>query len=124
MRIKRIYHEDNELIAFFKAIYGTYVYDYTWHTANERKCSITQGARMKAKGVKAGVPDVFVAIPTKLYHGLFLEFKIGKNKLTPLQKKWHARLVVKDYAFFVCYSHEEALSIVHNYLDGKAIPCV
>ena len=46
------------------------------------KRSPVVGAKLKAEGVKAGIPDIFMAIPKKEFNGLFIELKEGKNKPT------------------------------------------
>lgn len=54
---------------------------------------IRTATRLKAEGVRAGVWDVFVPHPRSdgiqfISCGLYIEFKAGKNKLTPAQVKF------------------------------------
>lgn len=84
-----------------------------------------QGRALRLQGVKAGVPDVFFAIPRKPYSGCFIEFKrIGAPAPKPDddQSKWHARLRAQGYFVAVCYGFEEARTITIAYfrLQGVA----
>jgi hypothetical protein len=70
----------------------------------------------KSEGLKTGVPDLFLATPNNNYHGLFIEMKIGKNKLTKEQARWAVMLGMNDYKHIVCYSGLEAKTKIMNYL--------
>ena len=73
-------------------------------------------AKMKAEGVLAGTPDIFIPEPRNGFHGLWIEFKFGKNKLTDSQSYVIGKLRKNGYRCEVCYSLEEFLTIVDNYL--------
>lgn len=80
----------------------------------------------KAEGLKAGVPDLFLAVPKwsslgneYLFHGLFIEMKFGKNKSSSNQLCWQGRLVMQGYQVEVCYSFEEAQRVVLEYLKEE-----
>lgn len=70
---------------------------------------------LKAEGVKPGVPDAFLPIPKGPYHGLFIEFKYGKNKLTPAQLEFSQCLRSHGYLVAVCYSLTEAIATIEKY---------
>lgn len=65
---------------------------YLIHIANERRCSLQQGAILKAMGVKRGVSDLFLAYPTKRYAGFWLELKAPGKKPTESQLEWFSRM--------------------------------
>jgi hypothetical protein len=73
------------------------------------------GARMKAEGARAGVPDTFVAVPRHTKHGLYIEFKIAGGRLSEKQKVWRDRLQRQQYGYCVCYSAVEALGVLARY---------
>jgi hypothetical protein len=50
-------------------------------------------ARLKAAGVKAGVPDICLPVARGDWHGLYIELKVGKNKLTEAQRRWKDDLI-------------------------------
>ena len=64
-------------------------------------------ARLKAEGVKSGVWDIFLPVPRGRYHGMFIEMKVGNNRLTEMQREFRDNLT-ENYQFVVCYSWEEA----------------
>lgn len=72
--------------------------------------------KLKAEGVKSGVPDIFLAVPKDSYHGLFIEMKFGKNKATENQTKWLNNLWAQGYETAICYSWGDAKDIICKYL--------
>lgn len=77
------------------------------------------GAAVKAKraGRKAGWPDLFLAVKTFDYSGLFVEMKRETGGvLSPEQKKLHARLREQGYAVVVCRGANEAINAIKDYL--------
>lgn len=62
------------------------------HVANERRCSPAEGARLKAMGVRAGLPDLILFTPPPAIpgaRGAFLELKSRHGgQRGPLQIAW------------------------------------
>lgn len=99
-----------------------------------------QKGKMKAEGLRDGVPDLFLPLPTtnqklypnehgdgynyKIYHGLYIEMKreIYRNRAnggcSEDQLKWLAYLNEAGYKAVVCYSLEEARDTILRYLNG------
>lgn len=77
-----------------------------------------EAARLKAEGVSAGVPDLFLPIPTGNCHGLFIEMKVGKNKSSASQNAWIALLKKNGYAAEVCYGAYAAIKMIDRYILG------
>ena len=75
-------------------------------------------AKLKAEGVKAGVPDICLPVARGEYHGLWIEMKAGRNKPTAPQVKWHVKLSQQGYRVAVCYSWEAARDVIEEYLHG------
>jgi len=86
---------------------------------------IRTATNLKAEGVKAGVPDIFLPVfhwsvgEAGGYPGLFIEMKVGKNKTSKEQNEWIEALEKEGYICKVCYSWEEARDVLINYLEGK-----
>lgn len=71
--------------------------------------------KLKAEGVKAGVPDLFLPVPRGPYHGLFIEMKYGKNKATEKQLGWLSYLGACGYKCAVCTGQDEAIKELKDY---------
>ena len=79
-------------------------------------------SRMKAEGVRKGVPDVMIPIPIGNYHGLFIEFKVEKGKLSAEQVVWQNYLQSQGYAHFVAYGYLSAMDATLQYLLKYPVP--
>lgn len=71
---------------------------------------------LMAEGAKSGYPDITGDVARGEYHGLFIEMKWGSNKPTDIQKQALNRKVARGYFAAVCYSHEEAIAVITEYL--------
>lgn len=80
-----------------------------------------EGARLKAQGVTAGVPDLMLAVPNPAWPkrstcGLFLELKVGKNTLSDAQKDVITQLGANGYAVAVVRSFDEFQAAIKAHL--------
>ena len=74
-----------------------------FHIPNEGKRSWMTGGRMKAEGLKSGVPDIFLPVPRGEFHGLFVEMKRTKGgTVSDCQKLWLHDLQKQGYCAAVC----------------------
>lgn len=72
--------------------------------------------KLKAEGVKSGIPDVFLPAPRGQYHGMYLELKVGKNQPTPNQRLWLNLLRDQGYYTCVVYNIEDTIKKILDYL--------
>lgn len=79
---------------------------------------IRTAGKLKATGVKAGVWDIFLPIPIGSYAGYFIEMKVNKNGLSPLQKSFGVEMSQQRYQTGVFYKWEDAALSLKNYLRG------
>ena len=86
------------------------------HFANERKCSIQTGRILKRMGVKKGVADFFLAIPSNGYAGLWIELKVGKGKLTIDQSAFLFRKNERGYHAVAVWGYDTAIEVIKIYL--------
>ncbi len=93
------------------------------HFANERRCSIQQGRILKRMGVKKGVSDFFLALPCGLYHGLWIELKVGKGKLTIEQSYFLHRKCERGYLALAVWGFEAAQEVIKTYLNSSSTNC-
>lgn len=74
-------------------------------------------ARLKAEGVKPGVPDLHLPVSRRGYHGLYIEMKRQKGgRLSPEQKQWKDDLQNQGHRVEVCHGFEEARDALLDYL--------
>lgn len=80
---------------------------------------LTIGAAMKCKksGTKKGVPDLFLPVPRKYFHGLFIEMKKIKGTTSKEQDEFIQCLIDNGYEAKVCYGFEEAKNVIEEYLS-------
>lgn len=84
---------------------------------NKTKRAI-MGKRMKAMGYTNGTPDIFIPHPNTGFHGLFIEMKVKPNTPTVTQKEMMNQLHANGYKCAVCYSLEEFMSVVNEYMSN------
>ena len=78
--------------------------------------------RLKAEGVRAGVPDMFLPVARGGYHGLFIELKRAdrSNHQTPLQRTWMELLATQGYRCVIAYGAGAALESILSYLEMES----
>lgn len=91
---------------------------------NGGKRSKSEAARMKAAGVKAGVPDMFLPVARGGSHGLYIELKrIKGGRVSAEQLAWMEELTREGYTCAVCHGWEEARKVIQTYLKGGETAC-
>lgn len=73
--------------------------------------------KMKAEGVKKGVPDLFLPVPRKGYHGFFIEMKYGNGKTSKEQSEFLEFANSQGYHAGVCYCWHDARDALLEYLN-------
>lgn len=76
-------------------------------------------AKLKAEGVKAGVPDVFLPVPRGQWHGLYIEMKTPTGRVRKNQKQWLRRLHGQGYQVAVCRNWYAAKTLITDYMENK-----
>ena len=91
-----------------------------YHIPNGGRRNKITGARLKAEGVVAGVPDVFLASPRQGFHGLYIEMKRQRGgTVQATQKELITALRQAGYRVEVCMGWWEAREVIENYLTGE-----
>lgn len=89
-----------------------------FHIPNGGERRKSEAARMKAEGVKPGVPDLFLPVARGGYHGMFIEMKRREGgRVSKEQKVWQADLLRQGYCACVCRGWEDAKVMIEGYLD-------
>jgi hypothetical protein len=79
-------------------------------------------AKLKAEGVRPGVADLFLSLPTASYHGFYIEMKVPhKGKQSDHQILFQHQVETLGYKYEICRSVEEFKTMVDDYIaDYKA----
>ena len=78
------------------------------------------GARLKAEGAVAGIPDLFLACARSGRHGLYIEMKKAKgSRVSESQRNLFPLLEAQGYGVAVCHGWREAASCIEAYLAGR-----
>ncbi len=83
---------------------------------NGVKLTAAQAGKAKAAGMLKGEWDVRLPVARGPYHGLILEMKHGKNKLTPEQIEYGDAMVREGWNRAVCYDWTTAKEVIEWYL--------
>lgn len=85
--------------------------------------SAISGARLKAEGVKPGVPDIIFPLRRYPFSGLVLEMKkpvmkkIKNGGVSDEQIAYIGFLISQEFKCEICYSWEEARDVIIKYYD-------
>ena len=84
---------------------------------NGGKRDIRTAARLKAEGVKPGVPDIFLPVPKNGKHGLYIELKRSRGgTVSKEQEAWIRALSAQEYVCCVCHGWDQARETILEYL--------
>jgi hypothetical protein len=88
------------------------------HVPNGGRRDAREAGRLKAQGVKAGVPDLCLPVARGVHHGLYVELKRADQKTNPTaaQRWWLDRLREQGYRAEVCRGWDEARRVIEEYL--------
>ena len=87
---------------------------------NGGKRDLITGAQLKAEGVKAGVPDIFLPVARGGKHGMFIELKRLKGgRASREQLQWMDALQRLGYHCALCHGWEEARAEILRYMTEK-----
>ena len=86
---------------------------------NGGKRNAVTGAILKAEGALAGVADIFLSVPNRFYHGLYIEMKKPKGRQQESQKLFQQAVESQGYKYSLCYSLDEFMELVKMYLKDK-----
>lgn len=89
------------------------------HSPNGGSRNLLEAKKFKAMGVRAGFPDLFLAIPSNGFHGLFVELKSAKGRLSDGQKAYHELLRRQGYRVEVVKDFDTFKKIIEEYLYRK-----
>jgi len=110
--------EQAKVVAWARANENNYPYLWMLHNSlNGVKLSKTQAGKAKASGMLSGVPDLFLPLPKNGHHGLYIEMKSEKGRLTENQQWFLSNAESLGYKTAVCYSANEAIKRIEDYYE-------
>lgn len=80
-----------------------------------------QAGKMKAEGVKSGVPDLCLPVASNdmSYAGLWIEMKRKRGgTVEAAQRWWHERLRAQCFRVEVCRGADEAIAVLTEYVGA------
>jgi hypothetical protein len=81
---------------------------------------IAVARKLKAEGVKSGVPDLCLPVARGSYHSLYIEMKAGPTaRVNVNQAVWHRALREQGHAVRVAYGWEQARDAINLYLANS-----
>lgn len=77
-----------------------------------------EGVKLKAEGLRPGVPDYFLPAIRLPYYGLYIELKVGRN--VPSSDQIFFLLLARNagYRATCCWGFDAARSVLDRYLGG------
>lgn len=114
--------EQTRLFQWAAGCYGTWPdLELMHHIPNGGSRHPAEAAKLKAQGVKAGVPDIFLPVPRCGCHGLYIELKREKGgRVSHEQAKWMEMLIQQGYMAAVCHGWFQASQVIERYMKGDA----
>lgn len=88
------------------------------HSVKNGRRYSPEAQKLKAEGMRPGVPDLCLPVARKGWHGLYIEMKYKKNKPSAAQEAYLNRLTEQNYLAVVCWSAEETIETLVDYLTG------
>lgn len=113
--------ESQEQINLFRMIaYSQNLYpelNFLYHVPNGGFRNKATAGKLKAEGVKSGVPDLCLPAPRYPYHGLYVEMKRTKGgQVSKDQREWLDFLKSQNYKIAVAKGCDEAFNIIMDYI--------
>ncbi len=121
VRAKRIDREGLEQAALMAELWVRMpaVADLINHVPNGGHRVKAVAAKLKAQGVKAGIPDLKLPMARGGFFGLYIEFKATPPHAAPVSAEQHERirkLNDQGYLAVVCRGHFDAMEQIRAYL--------
>lgn len=77
---------------------------------------VVTAVNLKKEGARSGTPDLFLSVPTKYYHGLYIEMKKKDGEASDAQKEFIDEAWRRGYAACVCHGLDIAQQVILTYL--------
>ena len=92
---------------------------FWFHCPNGGSRNAIEASKLKAMGVKAGIPDCLIMDQRKGYSGMAIELKVGYNKPSEHQLSIFDKLVDSGWLVVVSWSLDEVVTMIDWYYENK-----
>lgn len=121
VRAKPVDREGQEQAALMRELELRYpaVFELMYHVPNGGHRVKAVASKLKAQGVKAGIPDLVLTMARGGYFGLYIEFKATPPNDAAISASQHERihkLNEQGYLAVVCRGHFDAMEQIRAYL--------
>lgn len=90
-----------------------------YHIPNGGARDARTGARLKAQGVRPGVPDICLPVPMGGFGALYIELKVRSGgRVEEVQREWIRCLRAAGNRAEICRGWDEARETILEYLRG------
>lgn len=89
-----------------------------FHVPNGGARSKAAAGKLKAEGVKRGVPDYLFPVRSGDYVGLAIELKASGGRVEPEQRDWLTHLQSQGWVAVTAYGAVEAWEFLRRYVEG------
>lgn len=86
---------------------------------NGGKRHVAVAVKLKAEGVKAGVPDLCLPVARGGYHGCYLEGKRKGGHVSAAQLEWLTALALEGYYVTIFWSADQGIDTLLKYERGE-----
>jgi len=87
-------------------------------TGKKLPVAAIRARKLKAEGLKEGVPDLCLPVRSRTHAGLYIELKrrtLGRP--SPMQDWWRTALLASGYHCVLCHGAEPAMAALRTYLS-------
>lgn len=91
---------------------------YLAHIPNGGARSKAASGKLKAEGVKKGVPDYLWPVRSRQFIGLAIELKAQSGEVSAEQEDWIEHLQAEGWFCIVAYGWEKAWEAIEVYMHG------
>ena len=89
-----------------------------FHIPNGGKRSKREAATFKRMGVRRGVADLYLSIPNRNFHGLYVETKTIKGQQSAEQAQFQKKVESIGYRYAIVDNVEQFIFIVQTYMQS------
>lgn len=121
--VELIATEHQECLAYWQwAMTVPLLQQYLIKNVNEGKRTWYAAKKLKAIGLRAGLPDYQLPYANQKFHGLWIEMKRrggqGKTK-DHAQLDWIKKLLKAGHYATFCYGADHAIKVTQDYINNK-----